>query len=151
MKYQWTKLSRQQIGRYAEYYTKMELTLFGFDVYTSEVDNKGIDFVAKRNGHYYDFQVKSVRKGSGTYVYMTKKHFVLRPNLWLALMVFSEGEMPSAYIIPSIEWTSPNGLLVSRDYIGKASDPEWGICLSKKNQLILEKYKIESVLNDITS
>jgi len=34
------------VGRYAEYYVKMEFTLHGFDVYSAaEVDDKGIDFV----------------------------------------------------------------------------------------------------------
>jgi len=40
----WSKLSTLQLGRYAEYFVKMEFTLHGFDVYSAEVDDKGIDF-----------------------------------------------------------------------------------------------------------
>ncbi len=43
-KYIWSSLNALQIGKYAEYYAKMEFTLYGFDVFTSEVDDKGIDF-----------------------------------------------------------------------------------------------------------
>ena len=43
----WSELSKQQIGRYAEYYAKMEFASYGFEVYTSEVDDHGVDFVAK--------------------------------------------------------------------------------------------------------
>jgi hypothetical protein len=40
----------------------MEFTLAGFDVYTSEVDEKGIDFIIRKDeDRYYDVQVKSVR------------------------------------------------------------------------------------------
>lgn len=37
-KYKWSLLSKQQSGTYCEYFTKMELTMYGFQVYTSEID-----------------------------------------------------------------------------------------------------------------
>ena len=43
----WSKLNHLQLGRYAEYFTKMEFTSYGYEVYTSEVDDHGIDFVAQ--------------------------------------------------------------------------------------------------------
>jgi hypothetical protein len=66
----WSLLNRMQLGRYAEYYAKMEFSSYGFDVYTSEVDDHGVDFVAKppNSTTYYEVQVKSVR-GFG-YVFM---------------------------------------------------------------------------------
>ena len=61
-KYDWARLNHLQIGKYAEYFVKMEFTLHGFDVYTSEVDDRGIDFVIRKDRNfYYDIQVKSVR------------------------------------------------------------------------------------------
>jgi hypothetical protein len=61
-KYRWSLLTNLQIGKYAEYFVKMEFTLHRFDVYTSEVDDKGIDFIVcdDRRERYYDVQVKSV-------------------------------------------------------------------------------------------
>jgi hypothetical protein len=36
-----------QLGRYAEYLAKMEFMLHGSDVFSSEVDDHGIDFVVR--------------------------------------------------------------------------------------------------------
>ena len=47
--HRWSELSRLQLGRYAEYFVKMEFTLHGFDVYSAEVDDKGIDFVIRKH------------------------------------------------------------------------------------------------------
>jgi hypothetical protein len=46
-RYDWKCLNPRQIGKYAEYFVKMELTMHGLDIYSSEVDDKGIDFVAR--------------------------------------------------------------------------------------------------------
>jgi hypothetical protein len=43
----WSELNPLQLGRYAEYYAKMELASYGLEIYTSEVDDHGIDFIAK--------------------------------------------------------------------------------------------------------
>jgi hypothetical protein len=45
--YHWSELTKLQVGRYAEYFVKMVFTLHGFDVYSAEVDDKGIDFVVR--------------------------------------------------------------------------------------------------------
>ncbi|MGJ0909206.1 hypothetical protein [Clostridium botulinum] len=51
----WSKLSALQLGRYAEYFTKMEFASYGLEVYTTEVDDNGIDFIAKdKNGRFYE-------------------------------------------------------------------------------------------------
>jgi hypothetical protein len=47
MRYSWNALNRQQIGAFAEYFVKMELTMLGFQVYSTEVDDRGIDFVVR--------------------------------------------------------------------------------------------------------
>jgi len=60
-RYDWKRLNHLQVGRYSEYFVKMEFTLYGFDVYTSEVDDKGIDVVIRRDvDRFYDVQVKSL-------------------------------------------------------------------------------------------
>ena len=41
----WSKLNHLQLGKYAEYYAKMEFASYGYEVYTSEVDDHGVDFV----------------------------------------------------------------------------------------------------------
>ena len=106
----WSRLSPLQVGKYAEYFVKMEFTLYGFDVYTSEVDDKGIDFVVctKDRQRYYDVQVKSVR--GFNYVFLRKEHFALRENLYAALVILFDGKQPEVYLIPSSTWHEPNRL-----------------------------------------
>jgi hypothetical protein len=86
--YNWGRLNPLQLGRYAEYFAKMEFTRHGFDVYTAEVDDKGIDFIVRKEYHlggteveyrYYDVQVKSVRRMN--YVFFRKDKLMLRDNL----------------------------------------------------------------------
>ncbi|HET6314634.1 MAG TPA: DUF4365 domain-containing protein, partial [Chloroflexia bacterium] len=133
-RYDWGRLSHLQVGKYAEYFTKMEFTLYGFDVYTAEVDNKGIDFVVRKDHtRYYDVQVKSVR--GRNYIFVPKKTWgnQLRENLLLAVVLFDAGESPKLYIIPSTRWHQPDELFVVREYEGKLSIPEWGLNVSRKN------------------
>src|SRR6266498_5556501 len=92
-RWDWARLNRLQLGRYAEYFVKMEFTLFGFDVYSAEVDDKGIDFVIRKdNDRYHDIQVKSVR--GLNYIFFRKEYFELRENLYAAIVIFYSGESP---------------------------------------------------------
>ena len=57
MRYNWKKLNRQQVGTFSEYFVKMELTMYGFQVYTTEIDDRGIDFVTRhRKGPFLSIQ-----------------------------------------------------------------------------------------------
>ena len=148
MKFEWGKLNPLQLGRYAEYYAKMEFTLLGFDVYEPEVDDKGIDFIIRKDENkFYEIQVKSIFKGK--YVFMPKSKFILQESLYLVLVLFTEGKPPELYLIPSKSWSKPDGLLVGYDYIGKKGPPEWGINLSKKNLPKLSKYEFDKVVKTI--
>ena len=52
--------------------TKIAITAHGLDVYTSEVDNRGLDFVTRNDsGRYLDIQVKSIKYPSTSYVFIT--------------------------------------------------------------------------------
>ena len=48
-KLKWKDLSPMQIGKYSEYLAKMELILSRFDVYSPELDDKGIDFIVRKD------------------------------------------------------------------------------------------------------
>jgi len=146
-RYQWKTLNKIQVGTYAEYFVKMELTMHGFQVYTTEVDDRGIDFVARAaGGPFVEVQVKSSR-GTG-YIFMEKTKFLLSPTLHLALVLFTDGLEPVLYMVPSTVWSEPNNIFVSRDYDkeGQKSKPEWGINLSRKNLTALEPYRFEKTL-----
>jgi hypothetical protein len=49
--YRSSSLTKLQIGRYVEYFVKIAFTLHGFDLYSAEVDDKGISLYARvKNG-----------------------------------------------------------------------------------------------------
>ena len=123
---QWSRLNRLQLGRYAEYYAKMEFASYGYDVYTSEVDDHGVDFVAKspKDNQYYEVQVKSSR--NNTYVFIPKSKMELAADRLVCLLLFADNTIPSVYVIPAAAWESVNALLTSKDYEGLKSSPEWG-------------------------
>lgn len=139
----WSTLTRLQLGQYGEYYAKMEFASYGYDVYTSEVDEHGVDFVAKSpvDGKYYEIQVKSLRNKG--YVFVPKKQMCFSDTRLVVLVLFVDGSIPACYVIPSTEWITPNVLLVDRAYDkpGQKSRPEFGINLSQKNLSLLQKYE----------
>jgi hypothetical protein len=148
LEHQWSKLTKLQIGRYAEYFVKMAFTLHGFDVYSAEVDDKGIDFVVRKGEkQFYEVQVKSAR--GLTYIFFPKDKFVPRESLLAAIVLFADGKEPTIYIIPSKVWCQPNALFVSRDYEGKKSKPEWGLNLSKRNFTLLKEYTFEIMVRGL--
>ena len=146
----WSKLNSLQLGRYAEYYSKMEFASYGFEVYTSEVDDHGIDFIVKtKSGIFLEIQVKSILKTK--YVFMQKEKWnVDSPTTYLSLLLFEEGKLPEAYLIPATAWKNPNTLLCDKDYEGLKSKPEYGLNLSKKNMQLLLDYRLEDVIAAMT-
>ncbi len=146
--HKWSILTKLQLGRYAEYLVKIELTLHGLDVYTAEVDDKGIDFVVRKDGqNYFDIQVKSSR--NLTYVFLQKSKFLPRENLFVALVLFTDGEMPALYLISSTAWRTPNAIFIDRDYEGLKSKPEYGINLSRRNLPLLATYSLENIVENM--
>jgi hypothetical protein len=148
LRYHWVRLNKQQVGAYAEYFVKMELTMYGFQVYETEVDDRGIDFIARfEDGPFIEIQVKSLR--SLGYIFAQKKKFALRENLFMAVVLFFEGTPPDIYLIPSSAWKNPNQLFVSRDFEGLKSPPEWGLNLSQKNMAALEQYRFDTIVSHL--
>jgi hypothetical protein len=144
-KYKWSELSHLQVGKFAEYFVKMEFTLYGFDVYQSEVDDKGIDFVIRREYTYHDIQVKSVR--GFNYIFFPKECFTLRKNLHAAIVILHDDKLPELFLIPATAWQSPSSLFVSRDYEPpRKSKPEWGLGLSAKTKPTLDQYAFEKMV-----
>ena len=140
-----------QVGRIGEYWAKIWLTLARFDIYTTDVDDKGIDFIIRTdNDKHIDVQVKTITEKSG-YVFITKKgtwEKELIDNLYLILVLLKNNEMPSVYYIPSTVWKTPTALFTDKKYDkeGQKSLPEWGINVSKKNMDELSKYEISEYI-----
>ena len=145
----WKDLNHLQIGKYAEYLAKMEFILFGFDVFTPELDHKGIDFIVRKDELVcFDIQVKSTR--GLNYIYFRKSKFELRKNLYAVIVIFTDQSKADLYLIPSTTWKKTNSLFVEHDYENKKSPPEYGLNLSQKNLPVLEEFKFERVIEEFS-
>ncbi|QSO48370.1 DUF4365 domain-containing protein [Alicyclobacillus mengziensis] len=141
----WNDLSPLQLGRYAEYFAKMEFASYGLEVYTTEVDDHGVDFIVKdKNGRFCEIQVKFLRsKGN---VFTPKSKFdISNKNLYLTLLIFEHGKLPDIFLIPSQAWEVSNEVFVDRNYDkpGQTSKPEYGINICQRKYEILEIFKFE--------
>lgn len=139
----WESLNKLQLGRYAEYYAKMEFASYGFEVYTCEVDDHGVDFIAKRDEEYFDVQVKSIRKGN--YVYLNNKKLKIADRFLICYLVFKENALPDIYIFPSTVWRKAQkrgGRELAKVF--KTYAKEYGIYYCKNADRILEPYRAES-------
>ena len=146
--FKWSHLTKLQLGRYAEYYAKMEFTRYGFAVFGAEVDDRGIDFIIRKSRKkYYEIQVKSKR--GLEYIYFPKDKFLLSPDLYAVIVLFYEGKGPRLYLIPSEAWRRPNSIFKSRDYVGKKSAPEWGLELSQKNLNQLKRFSFDKTVKTL--
>lgn len=127
-----SELNRQQIGQFAEYYAKMLFASYGFYVYTSEVDDHGVDFVAKsKAGVFYEVQVKSVH---ANYAFIPKDKITLSDTFLVCYMLLCDENAPDVYVIPSTVWKNPSPPFVYHPYDkpGRRSEPEYGINYNKK-------------------
>ena len=151
MNLNWSRkdLTPQKLGTFGEYYAKMTMASYGMSIYTSEVDDHGIDFVAEFENRFLKFQVKTIRGTSG-YVFMKAADFSPDdPNFYLLLLCLADGEYPKVYMIPANAWHDPTKtMFVYHAYENRKSKPEYGINLSKKNEMQLESYRIEKFFAD---
>jgi len=145
--FKWSSLSKLQLGRCAEYLTMVEFTKLGFSVFSSDVDDRGIDFVIqKAQGPHYDVQVKSsspLKSGRGfNYQFWRKGKDKLQigEHSYIALVLFRDGDGPNLYLIPTTRWKEPNALFVYHGYRGLKSKPEYGLNLSEKNLSHLQQF-----------
>lgn len=51
--------NRQKLGTFGEYYAKMSLASYGMSIYTAEVDDHGIDFVAETTNGLFKISSKN--------------------------------------------------------------------------------------------
>ena len=142
----WSDLNNLQIGRYGEYLAKMEFASYGFEVYTSEVDDHGVDFIAKneKNG-IFEVQVKAFKNDN--YVFIKESKMSIESDIprLVCLIHLEENKDPDIFVFSTKVWDENlqsgkyKTAFVKRDYVGKKSKPEYGINTSKKNLILLRE------------
>ncbi len=96
-------LNNVQKGSFAEAYAKMAFTLEGFEVYTTDYDDRGIDFVIRSAaGGFFSVQVKATGASANPFVYADKFQAAL-DFLFCAVRLI-EGETPEIYLARGTDW-----------------------------------------------
>ncbi len=77
--------------------------------------------------------------------YWRKSNFALAAHRYGGLAILDHGQPPKLFLIPSLDWNSPDGVLVDRTYEAAASPPEWGVNLPG-GRAALGRYALHRVL-----
>lgn len=143
-------LNRQQKGRLAETIAKALFLANGFEVYEPEFDDRGIDMLVRhesRPGRTYEIQVKGITNNSYTFL---RKKFIddnAKEQRFVCYIRLDCNPEPEVFLIPLKAWNEETALLKIRDYKGRKSDPEYGICYSKRNANSFKAYEFNKALS----
>ena len=135
-------------GHFAEYFAEMQLTLYGFEVYKTLIDDRGIDFIIRNpNGAFFEIQVKSIIDYNN--IKITRDKFdTSNDHLYLVAIKFVDDKDPEIYIIPSTKWTNPDNIFYDSGIENK--EPQYGLRLTtEKNCEYLKEYKFENYIEKI--
>lgn len=132
--------------------TKADVAALGLDLIEAQFGREGFTTAVDRErgrtrltarrpgGPGYSVMVRTLRPSPRAYAFLPKASFGPAHDLLAALVLLDEGHDPAAYLIPSEAWREPSPLLVDRDFVGRASAPEWGISISGTSRPLLEEF-----------
>jgi hypothetical protein len=129
---------------------RQELVALGRALVTERLESIGctVDVPDARAGSKLDVRTPSGRtvelfmstQRVGGYAVWTKRRFQPAEDRVAAVAVLGEGDSPDLYLVPSTEWRDAERPLVDRDNVGKESEPEFGILLSRSSLPALQRY-----------
>jgi hypothetical protein len=99
-----------EITKYAQHFTKLELMKARLEVFQNESGREGVDFIIKTNtGNYHELYLQTVNLEKDRSVKISKA--ILgepKANLWIALVLFMKEMEPVLYLIPSNQVAKPD-------------------------------------------
>lgn len=120
----WSEMSVQERREVALEAMRAALTDRGFKV-TGPAPGRSIVITAGRGNAVIEIHLRS-SLGIGP-AYWPKSILRLAGDRYGGLVLLVDGDPPRLYLIPSLDWASPDGVLVDRTYERAASAPEWGV------------------------
>ncbi|MEO6036022.1 MAG: hypothetical protein ABIQ35_12270 [Verrucomicrobiota bacterium] len=147
LKTSYKHLNNIQKGSIAEAYAKMAFTLEGFEVYTSEYDDRGIDFVIRNNkGSFFSVQVKSTGPSVSPFIYA--KNFEASPDFLLCAVRLIEGSTPEIYLTCGTDWNEGKECLNFNQNGGNAG-AYYELRFSKVYLESLKRHKFENYVLEL--
>ena len=114
--------------------------MYGYLVFGAEIDDRGVDFVVRNEfGRHFDVQVKTVTGRNYTYIYESK----FSENLWICLVILTDGHHPTLYLLSGADWESDTSGLLQHHHYPKSREPEYGIHATKKRASAMEQYAFD--------
>lgn len=149
LKTSYKHLNTVQKGSFAEAYAKMAFTLEGFEVYTTEYDDRGIDFVVRHKpGAYLSVQVKSTGVSANPFIYAD--NFQCSSDFLVCAVRLLEGRLPELYLARGTDWNHNKECLHINPGGGDAG-PYYELRFSKKYSRSLEQHRFENYVQCLKS
>ena len=133
---------RDHLGRSA-------LVALGRTLVTSRFETAGCTVEApERRGETFKVRTPSGRvlqmymstQRVGGYVFWPKRRFNIATDLVVTIVVIDAAPEPDVYLIPSTEWLDAKSPFTDRPNIGKRSEPEYGVSVSRSSLPTLERF-----------
>lgn len=99
-----------QLHKYAQHFTKLELMRARLDVFQNESGREGVDFIVKtKSGNFHELFLQPINLETERSVKITKSALrEPKDNLWVALVLFMKDMEPVLYLIPSKQLDKPD-------------------------------------------
>ena len=134
----WSQLNRQELIALGRTIVTERLEDVGCTVATPPSQIRGSLEVGTPTGRSLELFVSTQRVGG--YVFWTKRRFQPATDRLAAIVLLTEAEHPSVYVLPSTEWLHAAPPLTDRPNVGKRSEPEYGVSLARSSLDALHRY-----------
>lgn len=110
LSYNYSHLNTVQKGSFGESYARMAFTLAGFEVYPSEYDDRGIDFIVRHaQTGFMEIQSKATGLTANPFIYEDK--FQPSSTFYMCALVLIDGQEPDLYLVRGDQWAEGMGCL----------------------------------------
>src|SRR3989338_2071501 len=141
-------LNKIQKGSLGVAFSKMAFTLEGFEVYNSEYDDRGIDFIIRNSsGKFFLVQVKTTDDTSNPYIYENK--FQKSDDFIFSAVRIIEGKPLSLYIARGSDWDKGEFKCLNYNPKGGSSGAYYEIQFSKKYKNQLSEFEFQKYIEKI--
>jgi hypothetical protein len=77
----------------------------------------------------------------GGYAVWAKRRLEPDDHRFTAVVLLADAEAPNLHLVPTVEWRDATAPLVDRDNVGKRSEAEYGIRLTRASLPALARYE----------
>jgi hypothetical protein len=144
-------LNNIQKGSFGVAYSKMAFTLEGFEVYNSEYDDRGVDFVIQsKSSQFFLVQVKSTIDDNAN-PFIKKNKFQVSENFVFCVVRIIDGKEPILYIARGSDWKEKSKKCDCLHYNQKGgeSGPYYEIRFASKYKNQLKNFEFQTYIKKL--